>query len=377
MALKVCKKKTSVLIVGQVPPPFHGQAVMIKVLVDAEFDRIDKTFIPMKFSNSMSEVGEFKLKKVFHLISLVFLTVSYLLKNRDSMLVYYPAPPKLIPIVRDILYLIVVRPLARKTIFIYHAAGSGSFLRSANIFLKLLANIAYRKPNAAVMVSESAPQDASQFSPQQTFVVRNGIHVPILAEPKMAGYTRPMLLFVGLHSREKGVLCCLQTIKILVDLGQDIGIKFVGEWVDKEFESECLHFVEQNRLAQNVEFLGRLVGDEKWQAFLACDFFIFPSSHHAESFGLVVVEAFAYGLPVIACRWRGISDIIDDKINGFLIDGQNPDEYAARILELINSCDMRQSFSSAARCKYLNCYTEKIHLDSMTKMFVEVWNAES
>ena len=375
MQSKPNAEKPEVLVVGQTPPPFHGQAIMIKILADARFNSVDKHFIPAAFSSTMSEVGTFKFKKIAHLFFLIRSTLSFLRKNPRSMLVYFPAPAKIIPIIRDILYLTVVRRFVRKTIFVYHAAGSGAYLKKSGFFLRFFANLAYGHPSAAVRVSKNAPLDADQFNPALWFVVSNGINVPVLPRPVGSDRGKASLLFVGLHSRQKGVFCCLETVRILRDEGFDFRIQFVGEWADPEFEVECLNYVRENGLTGHVSFLGRLVGDEKWRVFSCSDFLIFPSLHHAESFGLVAAEAFAYGMPVVACKWRGLMDVVDDNINGYLVDDQNPAVFADKISTLLRDDTKRDLFSAEARKKYLGFFTEQIHLSNMEQLMIEVWNA--
>ncbi len=65
------------------------------------------------------------------------------------------------------------------------------------------------------------------------------------------------------------------------------------------------------------------------------DIFIFPSV--IESFGIVIIEAMAAGLPVIACRVPGSKDLVKDNKNGFLISKSNVQEFVKTIVKLYNN----------------------------------------
>ena len=64
-----------------------------------------------------------------------------------------------------------------------------------------------------------------------------------------------------------------------------------------------------------VTFLGYLRGERLSQAYASADIFVFPS--RLETFGLVVIEAMAAGLPVVAARVGGVSDIVSEGVNGY------------------------------------------------------------
>lgn len=72
----------------------------------------------------------------------------------------------------------------------------------------------------------------------------------------------------------------------------------------------------------DVSFTGYLKGEKLAEAYASADIFVFPSV--SETFGQVVLEAQASGLPVVAMRAEGVKEIVQDQISGFLVDPEEP-----------------------------------------------------
>jgi hypothetical protein len=69
--MQAASGKKRILVVGQVPPPWGGQAVMIQKLLDADLPGVEVHFVPMSFSADMDEIGRFRWKKLLQLPILV------------------------------------------------------------------------------------------------------------------------------------------------------------------------------------------------------------------------------------------------------------------------------------------------------------------
>lgn len=98
---------------------------------------------------------------------------------------------------------------------------------------------------------------------------------------------------------------------------------------------------------ENVLFTGYLRGKELSSLYASCDVFLFPSS--TETFGNVVLEAMASGLPVIAANSGGVKDSVIDGYNGFLCEARNVEDFTRSILKFIKDRTLIQKMSIAAR----------------------------
>jgi glycosyltransferase involved in cell wall biosynthesis len=95
--------------------------------------------------------------------------------------------------------------------------------------------------------------------------------------------------------------------------------------------------------------------EEKPALLAACDVLVMPSGH--ESFGIVYLEAWASGKPVIGARIGAVPAVIDEGRDGLLVEHQDPDDLAKAILVLINDPELRERMGAAGRAKLLEKYT--------------------
>jgi glycosyltransferase involved in cell wall biosynthesis len=131
-----------------------------------------------------------------------------------------------------------------------------------------------------------------------------------------------------------------------------------------------------NRIAElnlggNIRFLGVQIGEEKFASFRRADVFCFPSFFSCETFGVVLIEAMACGLPVVSTRWRGIPSVVDEGRNGFLVEIHDPDAVAERLAALAADAELRERLGRAGRAKFLREYTFPRHAQRMRRMLLE------
>jgi glycosyltransferase involved in cell wall biosynthesis len=117
----------------------------------------------------------------------------------------------------------------------------------------------------------------------------------------------PLLLYVGRLSAEKEI----DRIKPVLEAIPGARLALVG---DGPYRAE----LEQIYAGTPTHFVGYLTGKDLASAFASADAFVFPS--RTETLGLVLLEAMAAGCPVVAARSGGITDIVDDGVNGYLFE---------------------------------------------------------
>ncbi len=147
------------------------------------------------------------------------------------------------------------------------------------------------------------------------------------------------LLFVGRINQRKGIKYLLETMRLLGD--KDVHLTVCGRVVDGlELFRDCGDRV---RVRPSVS-AGDLV-----EAYRSSDLFVFPSV--AEGFGQVLLESLSSGLPILSTTRTAAPDLIDDGVQGFIVDPRRPDLLADRIRWAISHRTELASMRRAARAR--------------------------
>lgn len=150
------------------------------------------------------------------------------------------------------------------------------------------------------------------------------------------------LLFVGRLDYEiKGLGLLIKSLKKLKELVPNFILTVVGDGRGKErFLKEAI----EAGVIDNIKMIGATTQVIKY--YISNSICVLPSTK--EGFGLVVTEAMECGLPVISYKTEGPSEIIEDGINGFLVEKFDTDAFALRIAELCFNSTKRKEMSENA-----------------------------
>lgn len=155
--------------------------------------------------------------------------------------------------------------------------------------------------------------------------IPNAITIPIKESSKLL---HKKLVAVGRLTNQKGFDNLLKAWKIVSREYPDWTLEIVGDGPDKK----ALMNLSDTLGINNVIFYGNSSNvQERYQSASG-----FVLSSRYEGFGLVIVEAMAHGLPCIsfACQ-SGPNELIEDEVNGYLVDDQNIEELARKIQKYI------------------------------------------
>jgi len=360
-----------ILILAQTPPPFHGQAIMQKYLVDAKWDWCEKKHIKLNYSDKISEVGKFKFSKIFSLFKIVFAVWSERLKGEIDLLYYPPAGPNRIPLFRDIVTLLLTKWTAKKIIFHFHAGGINELLERLSPIENMLAKISLQKPDASIVLLESYKKEIEWFQSKSIYIIPNGISDVPQKIIEKENVNPINILTVGLISEEKGIYDLIATAKILKEENINFVWNVIGAFTSFELEKECRQLIENYGLNGNVKFAGEQNGEKKWNFFKNADLFVFLS-FASEAFPLTLLEAMMFSLPVVATDWRGIPEIIEEGKNGFLVPVKDPAGIAEKIEMLYKDSSLREKLGKKGRAIYSEKFTLDHHLNKLEEVFQKV-----
>ncbi len=148
-------------------------------------------------------------------------------------------------------------------------------------------------------------------------------------------------VYVGRLVPEKGVFELLQAYGTLSpDLQEQVGLVFVGDGAARAILTQ--------NAATGVQFKGFAQRDQLSNYYGLADAFVFPT--HSDPWGLVVNEAMACRLPIIASNAAGcVADLVADGWNGRVVNSQSVEELASAMTELARDSELRATMGKRSR----------------------------
>jgi glycosyltransferase involved in cell wall biosynthesis len=404
----ICMK---LLVFAHTPPPHHGQSYMIQLMLSGfggdqrgrkrraagHFD-IECYHVNARFSHGVEDIGKFqgiKLVRLFlHCLEAIWFRFRYGVSN----FYYIPAPGKRVALYRDWVVLLLCRPFFKTVILHWHAAGLAEWLEtSAPRRTRAITRCLFKSAELSIVLSKRNSVDAEKLSAGRIRIVSNGIPDPcpdfgqsVLPRRKIRLATRTKLLeggrpdagelahagddpqivrvlFLAHCMKEKGLFDVLEGVVLAnarskqADSPLRLQLTVAGEFARRQEQDEFNRRVSQlkSENALRVDYLGFINGDAKQKAFAASDFLCFPTYYPAESFGLVVVEAMAFGLPIVATRWRSLPDILPPDYPGF-VDPKSPGQIADALQHLAG-----RDLAESLRETFVRRFTLERHLASL------------
>ncbi len=145
-----------------------------------------------------------------------------------------------------------------------------------------------------------------------------------------------------------------ELIKVFAKMNTKYTLNIAGDGLEKESLEKL---AKEHNLEKRVNFLGYQSKEELEKLYLDTSLFVLPSE--SESFGLVLIEAMSYKVPVIAFSdAKGVTEIIENNKNGVLLEERNYDKLQEKIEELMENESLRNSLGEYAR-KYIKKYTKE------------------
>ncbi len=158
------------------------------------------------------------------------------------------------------------------------------------------------------------------------------LQLPSGTETPSLDLKKPIFLCVGLLVPRKGVKNLLQACHLLQKQGySEYSLVFVG---DGEQRQELETFTAENHLQTQVTYTGWLNYGQLGAYFRYADVFIFPTLE--DTWGVVLLEAMAFGKAIIGSQWAGASEMVVEGENGYIIDPYDPEQLAAAMKDLID-----------------------------------------
>jgi len=191
----------------------------------------------------------------------------------------------------------------------------------------------YTKPllkhlDALTAVSTAAAEYVTTLTDKHIEIIPNGIdsvkYTSIGRGTNNSG--AKTVLYIGRLEKRKGVKYLLKAFRLLQATHPDVKLLLIGDGPDKE---KLQTYVDQHSI-KNVEFLGYVDEQTKLQTLGNADVFCSPALY-GESFGIVLLEAMAMGIPIVAGDNPGYTTVMKDRGKLSLVNPKNTDEFSRKL----------------------------------------------
>ncbi|MEO0144372.1 MAG: glycosyltransferase family 4 protein [candidate division WOR-3 bacterium] len=216
----------------------------------------------------------------------------------------------------------------------FHAAHDEMLLYK--IFKGYLENY-FKKLHGKIAVSEVAKRSIIKYFDGEYRIIPNGVDVNRFKPdnekiPWLLEDNSKKILFVGRIEPRKGLKYLLLALNEVVKFISDVKLIVVGDGPFKLLYEQYLN----KNIEDKVIFVGKVGYNELPKYYVSCDIFVSPATEK-ESFGIVLLEAMASKIPVIASNIEGYKQVIQNEVNGILFENENYKDLASKIIMLLRN----------------------------------------
>jgi rhamnosyl/mannosyltransferase len=285
-------------------------------------------------------------------------------KNYDIIHIHHPDP-------MAFLALFIVRPSAKIII-----QWQSDIVRQAFMlkFFLPLQTWALKRADTIIAASDAYAQHSPYLQPylDKVEIIPIGIsEEPLRAESDKVG---------SIKERYKGKKIILSFGRLVTYKGFDYLIKAAQYHTDDYMiliggggpeEKNLTEIIAKHQLADKVHLLGHVEEKEKYNYFQAASIFCLPSVTKAEAYGVVLLEAMAFGKPIVSSKIEesGMVWVNQEHVTGLQVSPRSPKALAEAIETICNDTQLYQRFSENATKRYHEIFTRKSMIDTLKKLY--------
>jgi glycosyltransferase involved in cell wall biosynthesis len=168
---------------------------------------------------------------------------------------------------------------------------------------------------------------------------------------------KPYILLTNRHSPMKRFEYAIWAMKWILRQNPRVSLVITGQ--ETEYTDQLRYLVDGLRIEKNVKFVGLVPERDLGTLYQNAAAYVYPSPE--EDFGMGIIEAMAAGTPVVAWKNGGPTVTVKDRETGFLIEPYDSDQFAERLLLLVNSPSLVEQLGKAAHRRAVERFSYEQH----------------
>ena len=345
--------RSRLLLIGPLPPPLGGVQLVIDMQVRSSLAREFELHVVDTSKRQLRWAVENPTWKTpLYFVRDFSRLVRALVRVRPDVVLVHAAPS--LSILRDWVFMVTARLAGAKVMCHYHGTLHARFPSGETRIGRAVGRLLMSAAHRVIVLSPTYQREMGKAWKRDDLVWVSNVADVALFRNMPANTPAPWLapgdravLFVGRLSAPKGIYDLFDAIPRVIKRHPEARFVLVGVAEREAMEPVVRAEAERRGIGARVTFLGPLEGRDKAAAFVTSKMIVVPS--WTEAFPLVIPEAMAAGLPVIATAVGAIPDFVKDGEDGFLVVPRKPAELADGICRLLDDESLRRRISERLR----------------------------
>jgi len=328
-------------------------------------DRFDLVPVPIQLSTRIDEIGGFAPRKLWALARNIGGTMGALWARRPD-LIYFTLPPHGGGFYSALPLILLAKLRGAPVVYHFHGKGIRAAAKRSGLF-RALFGWATRGAHH-ILLSARLYDDAADFMARETTVFIPNFGPRLSSSAAIEGRSGRHILFLSNLVQSKGPIELLDALAHLMERGYRFQATFAGS-ARPPLSAEAFAAEAKARgLEQQARYVGPIYGAAKRELLESADILALPTLNDA--FPLVVLEAMAAGVPVVATAEGAIPDMVEDGVTGFLVRHHDADGLADALEKLLADPDLRRRFGAAAQARVASQFSREQFFDRL----ITVWD---
>ena len=362
-----------IIFVGNYPPPFSGQSIAFKTLVDGYGNQFKDYYV----INTIEKPGKRdSFSRALDYINVVF-KLLYLLIFKRTEVVYHIVSSHKKGFIRDFVVINLSYFFGKKIVLHSHNGNYNQFYDRSSKSIQKYVFETINKASTIILLSKKLRNTFYFIENNDKFIfVNNGLPIdrPINLEKSIGN--KFSVLYLSNLIESKGFLDVMESIILLkqMNLLSNFHFHFAGDFMlnpsqDKSYstiekaKSLFFNLIKNNDLSKNITYHGVVQGEQKNTLLKNADVFLLPSYYNVEAQPLTIIEAIAFGCAIFSTNYRGISEMLIDSYNGKYIKSENARDIADKLKNL--NREQIKEYSKNSISLFDKNFTKEQHLLNM------------
>ncbi|MDB9781376.1 glycosyltransferase family 4 protein [Flavobacteriaceae bacterium] len=344
-----------VLIIGPFPNPISGVSIANKVV--KELLSVDSDFLVETINTSYpifdEQIGEFSIQKFFFYLRIN----SSFFKVLKNNIIYITPGQTFFGVLKYALFIVAASALRKELIIHVHGNYLGKEYQSLKGFKRVLFYFLVSRFTKGIVLSNSLKHNLTPFlEDKNIFSLPNFAQDYLYKEDKKFVKDELRIFYLSNLMKEKGIFCLLNALKNLEKNNIIYKAKIAGN-IDQKYSKEILNLLTE---LKNTEYIGIVNGDDKKNLLEWGNVFVLPTFYKMEGQPISILEAMATTNLVVTTNHAGISDVFQDKINGYFVEKNNENSIQKILSYLAANKSELKKIAEYNKTFFLNNFTVDI-----------------